>query len=153
MEHVVVKKNWLESLEDSLSKWFWMGFVGGSLMGGAILTGVGAIHGYVTTPQGDNVFPGMVNSVKNVHVFAWKTIFFVGEATYRTIEELRPSESSADVDQSSASALPESPKPPVEEVIPPPINDIVPDVGECDPYGPMDFSYDPPRLVCEVING
>ena len=153
MEHVVVKKNWLESLEDSLSKWFWMGFVGGSLMGGAILTGVGAIHGYVTTPQGDNVFPGMVNSVKNVHVFAWKTIFFVGEATYRTIEELRPSESSADVDQSSASALPESPKPPVEEVIPRPINDIVPDVGECDPYGPMDFSYDPPRLVCEVING
>ena len=111
------------------------------------MTGVGAASGYLQSPQGQSEVPYMVEGIKEAHVNSWKTIHFVVKTTGEVIEQLRP-----EVDQSDTDALPVPVKPPVVEVIPQPINDIVPDVGECDPYGPLDFSYDPPKLVCEVIN-
>ena len=147
MDRVIVKDNWVKGLEDWASEFFWTWCVGAPLVGGILVTGGGMIHGYMTTPQDESVIPNMVRSVRDAHVGTWKIVGYTIMTTGEVINELRPSSTSA------PEKPVEDPKPPVEEVIPPPINDIVPDVGECDPYGPMDFSYDPPRLVCEVING
>ena len=119
-------------------------------MAGVVVTGLGAAHGYLQAPQGESEVPYMVEGIKEYHINSWKLIGSMVEITTDVINELRPEE----VDQSSTDALPESPNLPVKPMpIPQPITNDVPDVGECDPYGPLDFSYDPPKLVCEIIHG
>ena len=153
MERVVVKKNWVNSLTDSLSEWFWTWCVGAPIVGGVLVTGLGAVHGYMVTPQDENVAPYMVSSIKNAHVNTWKAVYFLVDTTVQTVNAIRPSTESSAPAPAESPNVPKPPLPgPSEELgeIPKPINDIVPDVGECDPYGPRDFSYNPPRLVCEI---
>ena len=147
-QHVVVKQNWVASLSDQVSEFFWTYCVGLPLLGGIVVTGIGAGVGYLKAPQGESEVPYMVEGIKEAHVNSWKTIHFVIKTTGEVIQELRPAEPEEVIEPL---VLPHKPLP--ENVIPQPITNDVPEVGECDPYGPLDFSYDPPKLVCEVIHG
>jgi hypothetical protein len=143
MNRVVVKDDWESSFTDELSEFFWTWFVGAPILGGLLVTGVGIVHGYMTTPQNENVFPNIVSSVKMSHVKSWEGISYAVSSVVNIVNEMRP-------EGREKPPVIETTTVPGDNVIPQPITDVVPDVGECDPYGPMDFSYDPPRLVCQL---
>ena len=70
-QHVVAHDNWVDSVNDQISQGFW-NLVGGFVWCGVLVTGVGAFSGYVSTPQGQEVAPLMVEHAVAANVNTWK---------------------------------------------------------------------------------
>ena len=151
----IVKENWEEALMDELSEGFWT-LWGYFVLGGILVTIAGASVGYVSTPKGEEPLKNMAGTAAAYHGNVWKGAAWALTETGKFIYEMRPSNNESP-EVSTTDVAPTPPREiPVEPVQEPVRQDVepwqyIPEVGECDPYGPMDFSYDPPRLVCETL--
>ena len=138
---------------DELSEGFWT-LWGYFVLGGILVTIAGASVGYVSTPKGEEPLKNMAGTAAAYHGNIWKGAAWALTETGKFIYEMRPgSETNNEVSttpQEEPVVIPVEPAPePVRHDVEP--WQYIPEVGECDPYGPLDFSYDPPQLVCETL--
>ena len=158
MRRTVVKGNWWDArCDEGWEAIFGLGW--SFLVGGMLVSAGGALYGYVQAPKQEEATPYALQGAVNANLGFWNGVGFLVSTSAHVLEGLRPDSASQTGEPKPIPVIPFTPAPtpepspyPVPEanVIPQPITEEVPDVGECDPYGPMDFSQDPPRLVCEM---
>ena len=88
-QHVVAHSNWVDSVNDQISQGFW-NLVGGFICCGALVTGAGALSGYMATPQGEPVAPLMVEHATAANVNTWKAAAALVQGVGELIESSRP---------------------------------------------------------------
>ena len=159
MRRTVVKGNWWDAkCDEGWEAIFGLGW--SFLVGGMLVSAGGALYGYVQAPKEEAATPYALQGAVNANLGFWNGVGFLVSTSVQVVEGLRPDSAGQTNEPKPLPVIPygEAPEPspypqPEDNVIPQPITDEVPDVGECDPYGPLDFSYDPPRLVCEMGKG
>ena len=88
-DRVVVKDNWVDAVNDQISE-FTATCVGWFVLGGMIVTGAGMAAGYMSTPQGQDPAPVMMERVAEYHQATWAWTFEAVGATWEAIQDARP---------------------------------------------------------------
>ena len=89
MDRVVVKDNWIDATTDKISEFGWS-CVGWFVLGGMAVTGVGAVSGYMSTPQGQDPVPLVMEHTTEAHAVTWEFIGTTIESTWNAIQDARP---------------------------------------------------------------
>ena len=88
-ERVVVKNNWVDSMNDQISEFFGT-CAGYFVLGGVLVTGWGCLAGFTETPKGQDPAPQMVEQTIKAHTETWKAIGGAIGYTIEAIQDTRP---------------------------------------------------------------